>query len=292
MSSDEIVFYPHGSLEEDGDPVAISPQRAGWRYTGLRVLHLEPGQDRTIRTGTMEAAVVPLAGSFVVECDGQRFSLDGRDDVFSRVTDFAYVPRDAEVLISSSGGGDIALPMAEAERRFEPRYGPAEEVPVEVRGAGQATRQITNFLEPSAFPADRLIAVEVLTPAGNWSSYPPHKHDEEREGESVNEEVYYFRISRPEGFALHHLYTSDGEINATEKVRDGDVFLIPRGYHGPSVAPPGYELYYLNVLAGPRRGEERSMANCLDPSHAWVVDTWADAEPDGRLPMTGAGGRR
>lgn len=292
MSMDEVVFYPRGTLEDSGDPLALSPQAAGWRYTGLRVVDLQPGSVRELRTGTMEAAVVPLRGSFVVECDGRRFDLEGRDDVFSRVTDFAYVPRDAEVSISTSSGGEVALPMAEAERRLEPRYGPADDVAVEVRGAGQATRQITNFLEPKAFPADRLIAVEVLTPAGNWSSYPPHKHDEEREGEAVNEEIYYFRISRPEGFALHHLYTADGEIDATEKVRDGDAFLIPRGYHGPSVAPPGYELYYLNVLAGPRRGDDRSMANCLDPAHAWVVDTWADQEPDTRVPMTGPEGRR
>lgn len=292
MSTDEVVFYPRGTLEDAGDPVALSPETAAWSYTGLRVIDLDPGSVRKLRTGTMEAAIVPLRGSFTVECGGRRFDLEGRDDVFSRVTDFAYAPRDAEVSISTSAGGEVALPMAEAERRLEPRYGPADEVSVEVRGAGQATRQITNFLEPSAFPSDRLIAVEVLTPEGNWSSYPPHKHDEEREGEAVNEEVYYFRVSRPEGFAIHHLYTADGTIDATEKVRDGDVFLIPRGYHGPSVAPPGYELYYLNVMAGPRRGGERSMANCLDPTHAWVVDTWAEREPDARVPMTGAEGRR
>lgn len=292
MTGDEVVFYPQGTLDDGTDAVSLAPKQAGWRYTGLRVLRLDAGEERELHTGTMEAAVLPLRGSFVVECDGQRFELHGREDVFARVTDFAYVPRDAQVVVSSSFGGEVALPMAEAEQRLEPRYGPAEDVPVEVRGAGQATRQITNFLEPSAFPADRLIAVEVLTPEGNWSSYPPHKHDEEREGEVVNEEVYYFRLSRPDGFALHHLYTDDGAINATEKVRDGDVFLIPRGYHGPSVAPPGYELYYLNVLAGPRRGADRSMANCLDPTHAWVVDTWAEQDPDPRLPLTSAEGRR
>src|SRR5919106_1014997 len=133
------------------------------------------GGERAFSTGTLEMVVLPLSGSCVVECDGRRFELEGREHVFARVSDFAYAPRNAEVRITSEGGGRFALPAAEASRRLESRYGPAEEVPVEIRGAGQASRQINNFLEPSAFAADRLCAVEVLTPEGNWSSYPPHK---------------------------------------------------------------------------------------------------------------------
>jgi 5-deoxy-glucuronate isomerase len=169
-------------------------------------------------------------------------------------------------------------------------------VPVELRGAGQSTRQVTNFLSPDAWPdAEELMCVEVLTPDGNWSSYPPHKHDDSAECTAQNEEIYYFRIGRAgetgyaaDGFGLHRLYTADGEIDETVEVRDGDVFLIPRGYHGPCVAAPGYSMYYLNVLAGPTPG--RSMAFCDDPAHHWVRDTWEGMPTDPRCPMTSAEG--
>jgi 5-deoxy-glucuronate isomerase len=285
------LFFPAGTFAGGSDPVLVTPELAGWTYAGLRVLHLEPGGSRTLVTGSDELAVLPLAGGCVVECEGYRFALEGRDSVFHRVTDFAYVPIDAEVRLSSAAGCELALPTARASRRLDPVYGPAEAVPVEVRGAGQATRQVNNFLEPSAFPADKLVAVEVLTPDGNWSSYPPHKHDTVSECEAVLEEIYYFRIGGSGGsggFGLHRTYTADGQINATVTVRDGDVFLIPRGYHGPCVAAPGYPMHYLNVLAGP--APERTMQFCDDPAHHWVRDTWVDEEPDPRCPLTTADG--
>lgn len=278
------VFYPNGSLRDGDDPVLVTPESAGWTYSGLRVVELGPGASRTFATGGTEMAALPLGGSFTVECEGHRFELRGRDDVFARVTDFAYLPIDAEARITSAGGGRIALPSARARRRLDPAYGPAEEVPSEVRGAGQASRQINNFLSPDGFPADELIAVEVLTPEGNWSSYPPHKHDEIREGEAQLEEIYYFEVAGDQGFALHRLYTADREIDATEEVRSGDVFLVPRGYHGPSVAAPGYHLYYLNVLGGPNA--ERTMAFCTDPAHAWLWQAWEGVPKDARLPLT------
>ena len=276
--------------------MAIDPVRAGWNFTALRVIELPPEGDRTLATGSREVAVLPLSGSCVVECDGTRLELQGREHVFASVSDFAYVPRDSEMRIATESGGRFALPAAEARRRLEPRYGPAEEVPVEIRGAGQASRQINNFLEPGAFPADRLCAVEVLTPEGNWSSYPPHKHDEFGAGEVALEEIYYFEIARVTGseralgpgFGLHRLYTADGEIDLAEAVEHGDVVLTPRGFHGPSVAAPGYDMYYLNVLAGP--GEERSMAYSDDPDHHWVRSTWDAQDKDPRLPLTTAFG--
>lgn len=213
------------------------------------------------------------------------------------MTDFAYVPRDAEVEISTVGGIEVALPMARCERRLTPKYGPAEEVPVEVRGAGQATRQVTNFGAPGVWEhADKLNVCELLTPDGNWSSYPPHKHDEASACEVVNEEIYYFRIAArdgintgSEGFGMHRTYTADGSIDENVAVRDGDVFLVPRGYHGPCIAAPGYSMYYLNVLAGP--GPERSMAFCDDPAHSWVRSAWADEPLDPRCPLTSHEGR-
>ncbi|WAL68127.1 5-deoxy-glucuronate isomerase [Amycolatopsis cynarae] len=291
------LHRPLGTLSDGADPVRLTPEIAGWDYTGLRVLRLAPGEARVLHTGEFEMFVLPLAGSVTVEVDGLAFELAGRSSVFTRVTDFAYVPRDAVMRLSTVEGIEVALPMARCARRLEPKCGPAEEVPVEVRGAGQATRQVTNFGVPGVWEhADRLSACELITPDGNWSSYPPHKHDEATECEVVNEEIYYFRIAgrdgttpSREGFGLHRTYTSDGALDEDAAVRDGDVFLVPRGYHGPCVAAPGYPMYYLNVLAGP--GAHRSMAFCDDPAHGWIRDTWAGRERDPRCPVTSHEGR-
>jgi 5-deoxy-glucuronate isomerase len=168
-------------------------------------------------------------------------------------------------------------------------------VPIEIRGAGVATRQLNNFCAPDNFPADKLVAVECITPAGNWSSWPPHKHDTAGPDEAVLEEIYYFEVAAArgskhrrigEGFAMHRLYTKDGEIDLCEEVRQGDVVLIPRGYHGPSVTAPGYDLYYLNVLAGP--AAERTMTFCDDPIHHWIRASWTAQAPDPRLPVLAA----
>jgi 5-deoxy-glucuronate isomerase len=272
----------------------ISPESAGWTYSGLRVAALAPGADLILPTGEGEMLVLPLAGSCSVtirsDGDSVTFELEGRLDVFSRVTDFAYAPRDAEVVISSPAGGRFALPSARCRNRLAPRYGPAEDVPVELRGAGQASRQVNNFCTPEAFEADRLIACEVLTPGGNWSSYPPHKHDEDRPGECVLEEIYYFEVAdgpAGPGMGYQRVYgTPDRPIDVLEEVRTGDAVLIPHGWHGPSMAVPGYDLYYLNVMAGP--GEERAWRICDDPAHAWVRDTWQSWPLDPRLPLTSA----
>jgi len=290
----ELVL-PHGVLADGDDPVRLDPAAAGWTYAGLRVLRLAPGVPRQVDTGEYEVFVLPLAGGCALEVDGETMTLEGRDSVFTRVSDLAYVGRDSRVTLSSQTGAEIALPMALAQNRLPPRYGPADSVPVEVRGAGSATRQVTSFGTPEAWPhADRVMACELITPGGNWSSYPPHKHDQTCE--VANEEIYYFRVAGRDGletagtgFGLHRTY--DEVLDVTAEVRDGDVALVPRGYHGPCAASPGYDLYYLNVLAGPRRGTDRSMDFCDDPAHAWVRDTWADLAPDPRCPLTSAAGR-
>ena len=292
-----------GSLADGPDPVHLTAEAAGWSSAGLRVLHLTGGERRTIETGPTEVAVLPLSVTgLVVVADGERFELAGRSSVFERVTDFAYVGRDTTLTLTADGDGEVALATARCDRRLPARYGRAAVVPVEVRGAGPSTRQVTNFLSPESWPhADRLMAVELLTPDGNWSSYPPHRHDDSPECPVANEEIYYFRIGRvgrlgsagsaPDragGFGLHRLYTTDGEIDENVAVGDGDVFLIPRGYHGPCIAAPGYPMYYLNVLASD--GGERSMAFCDDPAHHWVRDTWVGLPVDPRCPMTSAEG--
>jgi 5-deoxy-glucuronate isomerase len=171
-------------------------------------------------------------------------------------------------------------------------------VPVELRGAGQASRQVNNFCAPEAFECDKLIAVEVLTPGGNWSSYPPHKHDQARDGQEAElEEIYYFQVrdndgndgndgnDKQTGLAYQRVYgTKDRPIDVLAEVGTGDAVLIPHGWHGPSMAAPGYDLYYLNVMAGP--APERKWLFCDDPAHAWVRGTWGSQEVDPRLPMT------
>ncbi|HSK27116.1 MAG TPA: 5-deoxy-glucuronate isomerase, partial [Jiangellales bacterium] len=262
----------------------------GWGWSSLRVLELPPRGSHRLQTGEEEMVVLPLAGSCTVTVDGELYELAGRRSVVTGVTDRVYLPRDAEVVVDSAAGGRFALPGARCSRRLAPRYRAAADVPVEVRGAGSCSRQVNNFCAADTFEADRLIAVEVLTPAGNWSSYPPHKHDEDRPGEeSELEEVYYFEVAAGPagpGFAMHRVYgTEQRPVDVLAEVRTGDVVLVPHGWHGPSVAAPGYDLYYLNVMAGPG---ERVWQICDDPAHAWVRSTWDDQDPDPRLPLTSA----
>lgn len=280
------LHIPASAALGPGDPVRVTPESAGWTYSGLRVVVIEPGESRSFETLGDEVLVVPLRGGARFECAGKAFDLQGRRSVFSRVTDFAYAPIESRFTLASLDGGEFALPAARAKRRFAPAYGPAESVPVEIRGAGDATRQINNFCAPGVFETDKLTAVEVLTPPGNWSSYPPHKHDEAGLGEAILEEIYYFRLGGEASFGVHKTYTADGAFDVTVTVRDGDVFLVPRGYHGPSIAPPESAMWYLNVLAGP--APERSMNFCDDPRHHWIRETWRAIATDPRVPMTSA----
>ena len=278
-----------GLLRADGE-LEITPESAGWDFSGLRVLELAAGEERVLETGGDELIVLPLSGACTVRVDGEAFELAGRESVFTGVTDFAYAPRDASLEIASAQGGRFALPAARAGERLPPRHVPAEAIPIELRGAGQASRQVNNFCSPEAFAADRLIAVEVLTPAGNWSSYPPHKHDEEVPGvETPLEEIYYYEVAG-DGFAFQRVYGSGPgrEIEVCEEVRSGDAIVMPHGYHGPSMAAPGYDLYYLNVMAGPG---ERAWRFTDDPAHAWIRDSWAGQELDPRLPLSTPAGR-
>ncbi len=260
----------------------VTPELAGWGFAGLRVLALPPGGRWHHAIGADEAVVLPLSGSCTVQADGQRVTLTGRESVFAGPTDLVYVPRDSTLTVSTWDGGRFALCTARARRRLPFRYLPAASVSVELRGAGPCSRQVNNFATPEVLDADRLIACEVLTPAGNWSSYPPHKHDEDRPGESVLEEIYYFEVARG-GMAYQRVYgTPARPVDLLAEVRTGDVVLIPYGWHGPSMAVPGYDLYYLNVMAGPG---ERAWLIRDDPAHAWIRDSWTTQPVDPRLPL-------
>ena len=291
------LHHPAGTLASGDAEVALTADDAGWAYSGLTVVALVPATQWRLELVGMEAVVLPIAALDVhVAIDGQVFELHGRTSVFASVSDFVYCPRGSTVSLTCAAGGEVAIATARCDRRTEARYGAARDVAVEIRGAGPATRQVNDFLGPDTFPyADKLMCVELLTPDGNWSSYPPHRHDDSPDCPVNNEEIYYFRIGTVgsttcsrDGFGMHRTYTPDGEIDENVVVRDGDVFCVPRGYHGPCIAAPGYPMYYLNVLAGP--GGERSMAFCDDPAHHWVRDTWSDMPLDPRCPMTSAAG--
>jgi 5-deoxy-glucuronate isomerase len=288
LSSRVNPLMPRGSSALRPFDCVVTPENAGWAFSGLRVLELPIGARARFPTGDDEMLVLPLSGGCDVTCDDERLTLTGRRSVFSRVTDFAYVPRDSDVTVRAPNGGRFALPSARADRRLPFRYGPAEDVGVELRGAGQASRQVNNFCTPETFEADRLIACEVLTPGGNWSSYPPHKHDERVPGESCLEEIYYFEVAAsPSGAAgcgYQRVYGhADRPIDVCAEVRTGDVVLIPYGWHGPSMAAPGYDLYYLNVMAGPGA---REWLVRDDPVHGWVRGSWAGVPVDARLPLS------
>lgn len=268
----------------------INPATAGWGWSGLRVLRLGPGETYTFDTADNEVIVLPLAGSCTVTSGTDSATLVGRESVFTAVSDFVYVGRERTVHIESAAGGRFALPASRARRDLPFRHVPASDVSVELRGTGNCSRQVNNFCTPDTFEADRMIACEVLTPGGNWSSYPPHKHDVERQGETQLEEIYYFEIADgPDGpgMGYQRVYASDERpMDVLAEVRSGDSVLIPHGWHGPSIAAPGYDMYYLNVMAGP--GQERLWLICDDPAHAWVRQTWSENDVDARLPLTSA----
>ncbi|MFF7078402.1 5-deoxy-glucuronate isomerase [Streptomyces lavendulae] len=234
----------------------------------------------------------PLAGGAgrgaVGATPPQVFRLDGRGGVFDGPSDFAYLPRDGRAEVGSARGGRFALAGARCERRLPARYGPAGAVPVELRGAGTCSRQVHNFAAADVFPCDRLIAVEVLTPGGNWSSYPPHKHDEHHPGEESRlEEIYFFEIAPHDGVpGLGYQRVSPSPAGRTDvlaEVRTGDTVLIPDGWHGPSIAAPGHDMYYLNVMAGPDATREWLIRD--HPDHGWIRGTWPGLAVDPRLPF-------
>lgn len=286
------LIYRHLELKTDEYELDCTPEIAGWTYCGLKILRLKEGEKRNIHFKEYELCILPLnALNTKVIVEGQEYILKGRENVFKEVTDFIYLPLDTAFEISSEKGGLFAMPFSKCSEKFKVEYVPNEGVRVEIRGSGRSSRQINNFCSPNSFSnAHKLCSVECITPAGNWSSYPPHKHDSESECEAKLEEIYFFMTEDPKGFAFHRTYTKDESIDATETVKNGDLFLVPRGYHGPTSAPPEYHLYHLNVLAGP--AEKRSMQYCDDPDYAYIRAGWEDEKKhprDERLPMAMGG---
>ncbi len=284
--------FPAGSTADGREIVRITPEAAHWGYSGLLVLDLAEADTYLGNTGGNEVIVLPLSGSCAVDTDAGGADLAGRDDPFSEVTDCAYVPRDTAYRISTGNGGRFALASARSQAEGLPfRHVKRDEVKVELRGAGNCSRRVNNFGTPDVLEADRIIACEVFTPAGNWSSFPPHKHDTDQPGESVLEEIYYFEVAdgpngQP-GLAYQRVYgTPARPADVLAEVRTSDVVVVPHGWHGPSMAVPGYDLYYLNVMAGPGK---REWLICDDPAHSWVREQWKDQQVDPRVAAWSAG---
>ena len=252
----------------------VTPESAGWQFLSFSVRRGPFAGE----TAGLEITLVVLGGRCRVDVGDESWELGGRAGVFDGMPWALYLPRDTAYRVE--GEAEVAVCGARCDRRREPVLIRPEDVEIEVRGAGNATRQINHIVKPE-FPAERLLVVEVFTPSGNWSSYPPHKHDEDNPpGEVVLEETYYFRTARPEAFAVQRLYSPRHGLDVTETVRDGDLMLVPHGYH-TTAAAHGYDLYYLNALAG----EHRSMASADDPALAWIRGAWAELEPDPRVPL-------
>ena len=257
----------------------IGPQEAGFDYLTLEVRRLKTGESYEGATDSRELGIVALGGRFRAQSSrGNWESIGGRANVFSGMPWALYLPVNTRFTVTALADCDLAFCFSLAEDVHPAALICPEDVRIEIRGGANATRQINHILTPE-FPAHRLLLVEVYTPGGNWSSYPPHKHDVHNPPEEVDlEEVYYYRVDRPEGYAIQRVYSRDGKLDETLTVRDGELVLIPEGYH-PVVAAHGYNIYYLNVLAG----SARSMAAADDPDYAWVRKSWT--EQDRRLPL-------
>lgn len=260
----------------------ITPQKAGWTYVGFEVLTLEAGESADFDADGEERAFIPLSGKVIADIDGTRHELGGRASVFDGLGYCLYVPRDTAVTIEALSTVEVAVASAPAQTKHEVVLVTPDDLSVEARGGGNASRQVSTLIPPG-FPADRLLVVEVWTPGGNWSSYPPHKHEHDGDGEAELEETYYYRLRDPEkGWAVQRAYQPERGFELVETVHDGDICTLPWAYH-TTVAAHGHDLYYLNVLAGP--APERTLQACQDPELAAIADDWEAIGIDARVPF-------
>lgn len=275
----DLLIKPVPPVSPSGETMVVTPESTGFEYLTMRIRKMLRGEKFSSETGACELGLVVLGGWCSVESTaGSWINFGSRAHVFDGLPTALYLPITTEFTVVAETDCEIALCFSLAEEKFPARVITPDEVEVEIRGGANATRQINHILKPE-FPAQRLLLVEVYTPSGNWSSYPPHKHDVHSPPEEVDlEELYYYKIDRPEGYAIQRVYTPDGRIDQTLTVRDGELVLIPEGYH-PVVAAHGYNVYYLNALAG----SARSMAASDDPDYAWVRQSWTDQ--DARVPL-------
>jgi len=266
MSS--LRVRPNYPPQADGTVLTITPESAGWAFVGFKVVKLENGQSyRNVETGR-ETCLVLVTGKGSVRAGEQQFAdIGGRSSPFEdRAPGAVYVPAGMEYTVTAHNDVELAICTAPGTADGSARLIGEADMPRETRGRGTNTRHVRNIL-PESKPADSLLVVEVITPGGHWSSYPPHKHDTDTPcEETFLEETYYHRIQPEQGFAFQRIYTDDRSLDETIAFENGDVVLAPRGYH-PVGAPHGYDVYYLNVMAGP----ERRWLFKNDPEHEWII---------------------
>lgn len=275
---DVVVSSTKLSEGQSGEILHLPREQARWEWMSFFVRRLNPSEIYRTNTSGEEAVFVILGGRVAADWGNGKRSIGARKNVFDGFPFTLYLPAGHEVAFTAETVCEIAECRAPSTAKLEPKLVTPADVVSSLRGGGNASRQIVDVI-PSNFPADRLIAVEVYTPGGNWSSYPPHKHDVHAPPAEVDlDEIYYYRIAEPEGFALQHLYTADHSQELTVRAKDGDLVLVRSGYH-PVVAGPGYNVYYLNFLAG----TSRTMAVTEDPQHTWIRSTWKMTDP--RVPL-------
>lgn len=263
----QLRVRPHAP-DADGTVLEVTPQSAGWQHVGFKVVHLQVGERHAANIVDRETCLVLVAGTADVNAGNQTFSdVGGRESPFDdRAPGAVYVPAGVAFEVIAKTAVELAVCTAPGSGAGQVRIIDASRMSRETRGSDTNTRYVRNIL-PETEPAEGLLVVEVITPGGHWSSYPPHKHDTATEAEeTILEETYYHRLQPSQGFAIQRVYTDDRSLDETISVEDGDVVMVPRGYH-PVGAPHGYQLYYLNVMAGPRR--KWIFRN--DPAHDWIV---------------------
>ncbi|MGI8485469.1 MAG: 5-deoxy-glucuronate isomerase [Thermomicrobiales bacterium] len=265
-------------LKHSGPIIEVSPEDAGWDFVGLRVIRIDAGDFWNYSTGNDEVCLVPLSGKATVEAADRTWEIGREGGIFKGKPTALYLPRESSFTVTATEDSELAITSSRATKSYPPKLIIPDEIDVEIRGAGNAARQINHIIKPD-FPADTLLVVEVYTPSGNWSSYPPHKHDVSRmPAESKLEEIYYYRIDPAEGFGLQRLYAGDGSFDFAWVIKDGDLMLVPKGYHAFAVAH-GYTAYYLNILAGDE--PVRTMQPADDPAYGWVRETWTEDKVEG-----------
>jgi len=258
----------------------VTPASAGWQHLGFELFELAAGERFERVSDGVEVALILLSGNALLSIDAEQWEVSGRRSVFAGLPHGLYVPPGHRFAVEARGPVEFALGSAAAEGRFAPRRISPADVSVEIRGGHNATRQISHVIDPGQ--AERLLCVEVYTPSGNWSSYPPHKHDVfERGVEAELDEVYHFRLDPADGWALQRLYNDDRSLDEVVVARDGDTVLVREGYH-PVVLAPGYDGYYLNLLAG----DEPTWDARDEPDLAWVRGQWEGREGRLKLPLT------
>ena len=273
MPNPDEMIIKSASPQGGGRVLQVTPESAGWTYVGLTIEQIAPGERWSITAELDEICIVPLRGSAIITSDQGEWTVSRPGTMFDGKPTCLYLPVGSSLTATSEGGAELAVTAARATEVYPPRLIEPDDIDVEIRGAGNAARQISHIVKPE-FPADRLLVVEVFTPSGNWSSFPPHKHDVSRmPEEAILEEIYYYRISPDDGFALQRLYFADESFDHAWTIHDGDLLLVPQGYHAFAVAH-GYTGYYLNILAGPE--PVRTMQPADDPRYAWVRSTWND----------------